>query len=404
MPTHTLYESLDSPEDIRAFRQPEGLSIEYKGEVPRAKSLAKECCAFANTNGGLLVIGVRDPREGAAPTEFPGVPVNPDPIQKVEGMLINSVTPPVRYASKLVPMEGENRCYVLLYVEPSGDLHQVSVDDVGTFYRRVGSNSVPMGPYEIRQRIEAVLETTRRLGERIEKRLEELSDEYALAYTVVVPDAPFAGPTLDPASAQFRTQINALVPQLTFSTFEPSSRGCRSAFQPEGVLTEVSVGRDGLCEFVDSRVTNNPAEPYEFLDRGSYSQQSLGLVYRARHSPNPDIGGHLLWIERLLSSLGEFLKLSCNALRLMGYEGRVNVTTTVRPTPHSSLILRIPYNDTMMERALDTAFLVRSETSSYVRDMETDVEPILRGMSVRMFESFGAERLSPDAEEALRRF
>ncbi len=406
MPTRRLYESLGTPEAVRALQQPEGLGIEYKGEVPRTKSLAKDCCAFANTNGGLVIIGVADPREGVAPTNFPGVPVDPDPIQKIEGVLANSITPPVRYASKPVSFEneeGEDRCYVLLYVEPSGDLHQVSVDDIGTFYRRVGSNSVPMGPYEIRQRVETVLETSRRLRERIEERLEELPDDYALAYTVVMPDTPFAGPTLDPASAQFRETVNDLVPQLTFSTFEPSSGGCRSAYLYEGSLTEVLVGRDGLCELVDSQVTNNPAEPYDFLDMMSYSQRSLGFVYRARHSPEPDISGHLLWMKRLLPRLGEFLKLSCSALRLMGYEGRVRIATTILPTSHSSLVLRIPYNDTMMERALNTGSLVKSETLSYVRDIETDTESILREMSQRIFESFGAERLSPDAEEALGR-
>lgn len=99
----------------------------------------------------------------------------------------------------------------------------------------------------------------------------------------------------------------------------------------------------------------------------------------------------------------DFLKLSFSALWLMGYEGRVRVTITILPTPHSSLVLRIPYNDTMMERALDTGSLVKSETLSYVRDMETNIKSILLMMSLRMFESFGAERLSLDAEEALGR-
>lgn len=407
MPTRRLYEGLDGPEAIRQFRQPEGLSIEYKGEVPRAKSLAKECCAFANTNGGLVIIGVADPQEGVAPTKFPGVPVDPDPIQKIEGMLANSITPPVQYVSKPVSFEneeGEERYYVLLHVEPSGELHQVSVDDVGTFYRRVGSNSVPMGPYEIRQRVEAVLEAPRRLEKRIEERLEEFPDDYALAYTVVMPDTPFAGPILDPAGAQFRRTANGLIQQLTFSTFEPSSGGCRSISPYEGTLTEISVGRDGLCEFVDSRVTNNPAEPYIFRETGSYSQRSLDFVFKAPHpSLEPDISGHLLWVEPLLRRLGEFLKLSCSALRLMGYEGRVRVRTTILPNTLCSLVLRIPYNNTMMERALYAESFVELEAMSYVRDMETDTESILRGMSLRLFENFGAECLSPDAEEALGR-
>lgn len=156
-----VYDRLQTGRQIQELRFPEGLSVEYKENLRSPRSLGKDCCAFANTNGGLLVIGVEDPpSEGMAPREFPGVVAVPDPVEQIDGILANSITPRVSYESKSLEFsdhEGETRLYVLVYVQPSALLHQVSLGDLGTFYRRAGRNSVPMSPLEIQQRVEAVV-------------------------------------------------------------------------------------------------------------------------------------------------------------------------------------------------------------------------------------------------------
>jgi hypothetical protein len=321
-------------------------------------------------------------------------------------MLANSITPPVRYDAKPITFKndaGEDRCYVLVFVEPSSELHQVSLADVATSYRRVGRNSVPMGPEEIRLRVEAILETARRLEDQIEERLETLPREAALVYTVVMPDAPFLGPILDPASSTFREEMNKLMSGLTFSTFEPSSTGCKSAFPYTTALVEVSVTRDGMCEFVDSRVVN-PREAYDFIDPGQHYHSPLGFVtrIRSRSAEQADVWAHKVWVDRMVSELRTFLTLSCTGLRLMGYEGRVRIVSRVLPTPGASLVLRMPYQGgyTMMERALDVPF-VEASTESSTWEIEDDPNSVLRRLALRLFETFGAEQLSPEVEEAL---
>ena len=42
------------------LRQGENASIEFKESLPRSESIAKEIIAFANTQGGTLLIGVTD--------------------------------------------------------------------------------------------------------------------------------------------------------------------------------------------------------------------------------------------------------------------------------------------------------------------------------------------------------
>lgn len=61
-----MREVFEGPTDaaaIRALRQYEALTMEYKGEVPRPNFLAKMGCAFANTNDGILMVGGRGPKD-----------------------------------------------------------------------------------------------------------------------------------------------------------------------------------------------------------------------------------------------------------------------------------------------------------------------------------------------------
>jgi len=65
-----------TPEDIRArIEEGEGKNLEFKRGLPRDEKTARTLCAFANTRGGLVLIGVGDrgelwgaphPRETAA--------------------------------------------------------------------------------------------------------------------------------------------------------------------------------------------------------------------------------------------------------------------------------------------------------------------------------------------------
>ena len=42
------------------LRQPEGRMLEFKSKLPAGKQLAKTAIAFANGNGGKIIIGIDD--------------------------------------------------------------------------------------------------------------------------------------------------------------------------------------------------------------------------------------------------------------------------------------------------------------------------------------------------------
>ena len=398
-----FYEELTSPEVVRELRLPEGLSIEYKGEVPRTKSLGKDCCAFANTNGGLVVIGVKDPpQEGAAPTEFPGVPATPDPVKRVDGMLANSIVPSIEYESKPIYFQdnGEKRCYVVLWVEPSGELHQLSVEDVGTCYRRAGRNSVPMGPDELRHRIEAISRSSRQLEVRIEERISNISGDRAFVYTVIAPYAPFGGPVLDPSDPSFRQQITEHMRILTSAReVVPYSQGCQSVSPVEDAFARVSVSRNGYCEFADGQVMNVTAA-FSFWHEALFHQYSHDFVNSVPMDSNDkDTLGNRLMVDYMIERLAHFLDLCVIAFRLLGYEGKLQVRTLLVPAKDKPLVLRIPDQDFEREKMIADE-RVSVEVRRSVLEVERQKVDTIQDLVLKIFQTFGSDGLSADAKYA----
>jgi len=52
--------NIDEPELLELIAEGEGRGMEFKRGLPRDERLARTLCAFANTRGGLLFIGVND--------------------------------------------------------------------------------------------------------------------------------------------------------------------------------------------------------------------------------------------------------------------------------------------------------------------------------------------------------
>lgn len=402
-----VFEELNDAAAVKALHYPEGLTVEYKGEVPRPKSLAKTCCAFANTSGGLLVVGIENPKaEGAVPKCFPGVPALSDPVRKIETTLANTIVPAANVETKRMTFRGEKSeelCYVAVLVEPSDDLHQVSIDDVGTFYRRVGSNSVPMSSEEIRTRLEAASRFSQLLDNRMAERLAQLSSSEPFLYAAVAPDSPFAAPVLDPSAPEFRGQLQRRLEGVGRLTrggkVEPSNRGCRSASPYPADYTELAVGRDGVCDLLD-RPAIGPPESFVDRESGTYSHGSLGFVRRMKQDETGGMVGNEVWAERLASDFSQFLGLSAAALRLMGYGGRLRIKATFAPADGHSLVLMVPYNRSEMQRKLDGGRL-DIEARASVPMLEADPRATVRALELRLFESFGVENIREDVERAI---
>ncbi len=91
MPVHKW--TFADVEDFCKLKIPEGLYIDYKQDLPENYQIAKHIAAFANTEGGWILIGVREERE--KPVEVIGIDIDnvKSYISKIEQIVRDNINP-----------------------------------------------------------------------------------------------------------------------------------------------------------------------------------------------------------------------------------------------------------------------------------------------------------------------
>lgn len=120
----------------RLIAKGEDEQLELKAAVPPPEEIARHLATFANTKGGLLVFGVKEP------AQFVGVNVHRAKVM---------VSAAQRFLSPNVSVEVESLVInghpvVFAHIKPSPELVSAS----GGYYRRVGDRIRPMKADEIR--------------------------------------------------------------------------------------------------------------------------------------------------------------------------------------------------------------------------------------------------------------
>ena len=129
---------------LNIIAEGESLNVEFKQKFTEHDKIAKEMIAFANTNGGLLVFGVRDNRK------ILGIESEKEIAELVEETANKYCVPPIRYeiaffehkrklvAAVTIP-ESKNKPHRLEDYKTELDLNDAQV------YVRVKDKSVPAG-------------------------------------------------------------------------------------------------------------------------------------------------------------------------------------------------------------------------------------------------------------------
>lgn len=386
-----LYDELRTCEDVRSLGARgvgEGPGLDYKEALALTgrgtltasakKELARDVSALANAEGGLLVIGVKDPeREGDAPApeDFVGVPVAETFARDLESVLLGTISPPLYPLVRVTeddfedPETGKRRRFVVVGARRASRLLQVTAGGDFRFYRRAGYQNRPMSGDEVRLRIAA--ETTARVE----------ADELLLAEAtrigrvfeggprvafVAVPTAPhrFA---VEPASGdalrkfqQFAGRqpprhapsgVDILSPGFAGSRmFVPAGDGARSFYRDTrpDVTAEVRVRRDGLVSSARDAVElySQPDEclwlrkpqpwhevfvpaPDEELGHGTM-EEALRHAREGRPSTVADLTPAVrLDTPWLLAAAKGFLRFVGEAYELLGYPGPLRVETLI---------------------------------------------------------------------------
>jgi ATP-dependent DNA helicase RecG len=120
----------------------ESENIEFKKSVAEWKAIIKTACAFSNTSGGQIIVGILNSGK------IVGVDVGKDTIEDLTNKIINNTDPKVY--PKISVKEIEKRNVIFIKVNESYDKTGLAF---GIPYERVGKSTVKMSKEEYEKRI-----------------------------------------------------------------------------------------------------------------------------------------------------------------------------------------------------------------------------------------------------------
>jgi len=181
----------------------ESIVLEFKRQLGTArgdkKEIAKDITAMANTAGGWIVYGIDEqPNSQGIKVAHAVVPLtDADTGQRIDDIVAESISPPVRYRSKTIPY-GAGACVVLRVERSTTALHMVHAYDDYRYYRRTELAARPMGESEVRQALEQLIRQQND-GERWTRDLfDQVRDGYTAPYGWLAVSTGIRDERLDP--------------------------------------------------------------------------------------------------------------------------------------------------------------------------------------------------------------
>lgn len=126
---------LDADEVRRLVAGREGKELELKEGLPRPAKVARSLCAFANTRGGLLLVGVTD--QG----RFRGAPHPRETMARLREIAAEHVDPPLAVQTGSVEVEGARVVWCSVPLSPARPHAALRADGEREVVVRAGSSN-----------------------------------------------------------------------------------------------------------------------------------------------------------------------------------------------------------------------------------------------------------------------
>ena len=125
-------------------------TFECKRAAVQPRKILEAIDAFANTEGGIVVLGLEDPEKADGPARLLGISEHPDNVSEVLKLIDKEIEPPLQ-ATKIVELPIQNGAQqgdklLVIIVHKSNDIHSLKNGD--TFIRN-GSQNVKIGSAQI---------------------------------------------------------------------------------------------------------------------------------------------------------------------------------------------------------------------------------------------------------------
>ncbi len=144
----------------------EGWYVEYKSNFPSNKKVGHSIAAFANSDGGWFIIGVRA-NDNNIIESVPGFSLinYRRPRDKIRNIVESNISPIPYFESKLIKL-ARDKAVLIVWIEKGLETPYVTIN--GKIYRRVGAGSDPIAETD-RYSIQKLFEQSSELKERYER-------------------------------------------------------------------------------------------------------------------------------------------------------------------------------------------------------------------------------------------
>ena len=139
--------------------------LDYKVIIPDDNSLVKNVCAFANTRGGHIIVGVQESGDGGYPVSINGIPSKTGQ-ERIEHVIRSRVEPRLNVGIKSVNIPETDMVVLVIHVPDSYTRpHHAN----HKFYKRFNFKSEPMTEQEIADAYKNRFSNTESLEKYVEK-------------------------------------------------------------------------------------------------------------------------------------------------------------------------------------------------------------------------------------------
>ncbi len=295
----------------------EGISLDYKKNFnPDNKKLARSICAFANTYGGLILIGVDEDKDNKPKTPFIGIDHKKGFEDKITSIILDHISPPIIETEIHVCDPVEDKTFVVIRVPQSNKTPHAIYNQTKAYIRTGSRNKqedletlATMEQIEwLRDQRKKSEELRERICEQAKERYQRLRD---LHKEETAGDLTLRFVPLYPKSPLFKeNRVNSICAELKTDHFPELDYNLKP-IQGGGISFYARPGR-----FIPLMI--------------SYTEiNHFGLLYFRNTLATKSQGGFVIYLMSVLKMLDLALEAAGKFYRDSGYVGLIQVSISL---------------------------------------------------------------------------
>ncbi|KKN26226.1 hypothetical protein LCGC14_0876890 [marine sediment metagenome] len=302
-------------DDFCAQRIKEGFHLEYKADF--SDRLKRVICAFANTWGGTILIGVGEDEEGRPKAPVKGIPFKKGLDTRVTSIIVDNIYPPVFCDKYVVTFNrnGTDRAVVVIQV-PQSDMTPHALNDREDVYIRTDDRNKLERRANI-ERIEWLLDRRRKSAELKQRIYLDATDRLETIYKR--PHLWWDKEKDAPHSPKFALATFSAVPSFPYildTSVDVISNLCRSkslcSYDYHGVV------HGDFPELYSQKITQESVIDYHYTERGNglryceFSMYGLFLYQEPLlwHTQQGGVSTGIISCLHVIGRLDQFLEVA----------------------------------------------------------------------------------------------